>query len=448
MATPIRRVGATEYRQSRALLPELRAAGLSREAAVDAVVRTGSRLRRSWRLDDSTSPISVDPDTEAVKFSNVAGVIRIVPGVEVDVAPKFLGHNHPGWREDLLAIANITGEGRILATELVAASYGEARDLASLIGRVFVEQYWANRRRPLHVYRSRAWRGWSLDGELDLTHFPVVVDEDGLPQRAVLLDRRNPYSAVIRAAAEVLVREVTEPDLRTELERAISTMPAASPVLRSLPPVPAPHRDWEPLVELSKRVLQSFDVALEPGDLWAPGFVVRTWQAWERLIHASYRRELGFARVSYQRPLLFGHRLLSTGVTEKAWVTPDVTVDPDTTPPVLYDAKYKVASGPGPLRVAGTDLQEALAFMSAAGADEITLLYPREADDGPTDPAGRCRAIERVALPGGKSVLALDVEVRGIGVRGGFRAFTRELVSSAAAVKQAFSPSTRVPAPV
>jgi hypothetical protein len=45
-------------------------------------------------------------------------------------------------------------------------------------------------------------------------------------------------------------------------------------------------------------------------------------------------------------------------------------------------------------------------------------------------------------------VLALDVEVRGIGVRGGFRAFTRELVSSAAAVKQAFSPSTRVPAPV
>jgi 5-methylcytosine-specific restriction enzyme subunit McrC len=423
MATPIRRVGATEYRQSRALLPELRAAGLSREAAVDAVVRTGSRLRRSWRLDDSTSPISVDPDTEAVKFSNVAGVIRIVPGVEVDVAPKFLGHNHPGWREDLLAIANITGEGRILATELVAASYGEARDLASLIGRVFVEQYWANRRRPLHVYRSRAWRGWSLDGELDLTHFPVVVDEDGLPQRAVLLDRRNPYSAVIRAAAEVLVREVTEPDLRTELERAIST-------------------------KLSKRVLQSFDVALEPGDLWAPGFVVRTWQAWERLIHASYRRELGFARVSYQRPLLFGHRLLSTGVTEKAWVTPDVTVDPDTTPPVLYDAKYKVASGPGPLRVAGTDLQEALAFMSAAGADEITLLYPREADDGPTDPAGRCRAIERVALPGGKSVLALDVEVRGIGVRGGFRAFTRELVSSAAAVKQAFSPSTRVPAPV
>jgi hypothetical protein len=343
--------------------------------------------------------------------------------VEVDVAPKFLGHNHPGWREDLLAIANITGEGRILATELVAASYGEARDLASLIGRVFVEQYWANRRRPLHVYRSRAWRGWSLDGELDLTHFPVVVDEDGLPQRAVLLDRRNPYSAVIRAAAEVLVREVTEPDLRTELERAIST-------------------------KLSKRVLQSFDVALEPGDLWAPGFVVRTWQAWERLIHASYRRELGFARVSYQRPLLFGHRLLSTGVTEKAWVTPDVTVDPDTTPPVLYDAKYKVASGPGPLRVAGTDLQEALAFMSAAGADEITLLYPREADDGPTDPAGRCRAIERVALPGGKSVLALDVEVRGIGVRGGFRAFTRELVSSAAAVKQAFSPSTRVPAPV
>jgi 5-methylcytosine-specific restriction enzyme subunit McrC len=427
-----RRVAATEYQPSREILAALRASGLDRAQAVEAMARAAGRIQRSMGLDEAMAPITIDPETDSVKVGNLAGVLRIAPAVEVDLAPKFLGEDHPGWREDLLAIANVTGEGGILAGDPVGARYGEARDFASLVGRVFLEQYWANRRHPLRVYQPRRWRDWSLDGDLDFSQFPLVVDEDGLPQQAMVLDRSNAFASVIRAAAEVLAREVLDPDVRRELERALVTMPPAGPIQRPLKPIPARHRRWASLVELAERVVDGFDVALDPDTLRAPGFVVRTWQAWERLVFVALRQEFGYARVAFQRAYTLGRRIAADGSVSRARVTPDVSVDVDRSEPLLVDAKYKIGSPPGGLRVSGTDLQEANAFLEAAGAREITLLYPRTASAGPADPVGRCRLVERVELPRDRVIRAFEVEVRGIGARGGVRRFARELVASAA----------------
>ena len=440
MPAPVlpRRLEATEGRPSREILRELKKAGVPRDTAVAELTRASARLRRTLRFGEDRTPISVDADAGRVTISNLAGVIRLGRRIELDLAPKFIGHTHAGWREDFLAIANVTGEGQILAGASVTATYGEATDLASLIGRVFVEQFRANQRYPLHVYRRRRWRDFSLDGDVDLDEIPVVIDEDGVPQVATVLDRRNPYNALLRAAARALTAEVSDPGTRSELSRIVNSLPQQAAPPDYLPPVPARDLHWQPLIDLAQRVLQGFDVRLESDILGAPGFLVRTWQAWERLLFVALRSAIGVAPVMYQEPFVFGQRVGAGGKTTNVHVYPDVTVRSGEPPLSLFDAKYKAAPDKGPVRLSGGDLQEANAFMDASGASSIVLLYPRAADAASSiGELGEARVIDRVELSNGRRVVGADVEVRGIGKRGGFRAFATRLRGDLSALEPA-----------
>ena len=96
------------------------------------------------------------------------------------MAPKFLSDSEWDWREDFIAIASVTGEGTILAGQNVSATVSNVHDLASLIGHVFAEEFFAHRRTPLRVYQRRRWREVALDGDLDVDE-ALVPDPDGLP---------------------------------------------------------------------------------------------------------------------------------------------------------------------------------------------------------------------------------------------------------------------------
>ncbi len=396
------------------------AAGMTVGEAVAALSNSSGRLRRSLRLDRS-SPISVEG--ESVKVSGIAGVIRLAPGIELDVAPKFLGFGSSGWREDLLAISNYTRRGSFIAQHVRAAG-GEAGDLAGVIGRAFVDEFWKHYRKPLRLYRQRRWRGFELEGELD---FDLISEQsaDGFPQQAMVLDRRNPYNALIAAAAETLVADVRDASLRGQLLRVRAFLGAQAPYRGgSLRPVPPRHRPWADLVELSRIVASGADLTLQADRFEAPGFVIRTWEAWEQLVFRALRSRLGFERVRHHLPFEWGER-----EQKPVKVYPDVTILGDEAPRLL-DAKYRTHIESGRRRIHRDDLMEAAAFMTAANTERILLLYPRPGDADPL-PCGKSKIFDAVTVSPGHLVLAADVEVRGFSRRQAHRTFSKDLTAAA-----------------
>lgn len=427
-AAPASRLEVTEYSPSYELLPALESAGLARDRAIATLARLSSSLKRQFSFEEDSSPISVEGG--AVKVRDLAGILKIAPGVEIDLAPKFLGHLHPGWREDWLAIANLTGEGRVLPGFGVAGSYGQSSDLASLIGRTFVAAFREVERRPLRVYRRSSWSDWVLSGEFD---FESTVDlgADGYSQTAVSLDSVNPFNAVVRGAATTLLREVRDAAVRAQVARIRSLIPPQPAPPAALPPVPSRHRRWEPVLELSQRILDAFDVTLrrrQRDEAHAPGLLVRTWRAWERLVFVGLRREWSDQAVLPQRPLPWARR-----EGKPVNVRPDsVVAGNDRLAPL--DAKYKTRIDRGRRKISQADLMESAAFADAAGSESVTLLYPRLAAPG-RDPleCGACEEFDRVEI-GEKEVVGVEVEVRGIGQPGGYAGFSSKLATDLAEI--------------
>src|SRR5581483_5863551 len=61
-------------------------------------------------------------DRQSFRVIDVAGLIRLTPGAELEVIPKFLSGEDPTWREDFFAIASLARYGHILPAEKLLAS--------------------------------------------------------------------------------------------------------------------------------------------------------------------------------------------------------------------------------------------------------------------------------------------------------------------------------------
>jgi 5-methylcytosine-specific restriction enzyme subunit McrC len=414
------RVPATEYVTSADVLPALIAAGMTSTEATAVLARNSARLRRSLRLGEGDGPFLIDGET--VKVVDIAGVVRLAPGVELDVAPKFLGFEHPGWREDLLAISNYTLRGKFTSQQ-VRARLGRTGDLASAIGRAFVDEFWKHYRKPLRLYREHRWRDFSLDGDLDTDDIHVRT-ADGLPQRAVVLDRRNPYNAMMARAADVLIADVRDSTVRAQLHRVRGVLGGQDAPPRHLRPVPARHEPWAPLVELSERIASGADLTLHADRYEAPGYVLRTWEAWERLTFLAIRNRLGFSAASAQVEHAWGSR--DSGEIR---VKPDVTIGHESGVR-LVDAKYKTRVHRTHQRISQGDLMEAAAFMAACQVDRIVLLYPRSASSGGAEACGSASVFDSATLVPGRRVVGVEVEVRGFSARNEHRRFGERLTAA------------------
>lgn len=425
------RVPATEYVTSTDVMPALVAAGMTTTQATAVLARNSARLRRSLGLPEGDGPFIIDGET--LKIVDVAGVVRLSPGVELDIAPKFLGFEYPGWREDLLAISNYTQRGKFTAQH-VRARVGHTGDLASTIGRAFVDEFWRHYRKPLRLYREQRWRDLSLDGDLD-TDEVHERSPDGFPQRAVVLDRRNAYNAVMAQAAEVLVADVRDSSVRAQLLRVRGLLGAQGPPPRHLRPVPARHEPWAGLVELSQRIASGADLTLHADRYEAPGYVVRTWEAWERLTFVAIRNRLGFASVAAQQEHVWGRR--DAGDIN---VKPDITIE-NSGDTRLVDAKYKTRLDRKNQRISQGDLMEAAAFMAACDAERIVLLYPRAASAGTPRLCGSATIFDSATVAPGRRILGVDVEVRGFSARNEHRRFGERLTAAVSAAFAIADPS-------
>lgn len=360
----------------------------------------------------SESPLWLHGDH--LEAGGVAGLVRLSRRVELEISPKFLSPADATWREDFFYLANLSSRGRVLSKEELASSGLVRNDLASIVGRTFVNEFQRHARRPPREYRSVRWRDWRLDGDVDETEL-LTPGGDGFEQRGIALERRNLYNATIREAAVQLLPIVSDPSIRLQLTR-VRDLIGPQETLRGLPRkhrLPGRHRRWESLYELSLQILQGLGMNLMPGQLSAPGFVISTWQAWETLVRSALHLRFPSASRYHEK-----HVLGTRNNVSPVEVEPDLTVHFANLAPIVIDAKYK-GRFDRTQRVSEADLYEAMAFMQAAESPLAILVYPLAPRNGACPSTGATAVFERIVVPAG-TVIGATLDVRGISLRGGF----------------------------
>ena len=279
-------------------------------------------------------------------------------------------------------------------------------------------------RRPIRLYRTQRWDAFEIDGELDEESI-LLPSEDGFAQEKIALKQGNPYNEIIAEAARLLILDVEDQDVRRQLQRMYSHLSPQRrpPSIGAVPTrLPSRHRRWQQLYDISRSVVAGFRMDFKRDEASAPGFVVKTWPAWEDLLYLALRTGLAGGEVSAQQ----GHRF-GTRNGKDFSVTPDGTVS-SRGAEFLWDAKYKVDWKQGHPRISSTDVYEANAFLEAAEVDRIALLYPKLAGEPSLD-CGMANRFETVELASG-FIHGLSVEARGISARGGLQTFSANLTAA------------------
>lgn len=395
--------------------------GQDRPRASQLLLDAGTRVARNLGL--SLNPISVE--AKGARAIDFAGLIRLGPSLELEIAPKFLGLADPRWREDFFFLSTLSKHGRLLASERLSASGGAPRDLSTLVARSLAGMYESHKRRPLRSYRRVKETDFFIDGDPDPSDL-LFPGPDGFEQEVLSFDRRNPWNAAVYAAARELLPEVSDPAAAARLVRVIEDLtPQTWTGSPSRKEIPARHRAWRPLHELSVDVLNGLGMNYRQGHAHAPGYLVSTWQVWEDLLTIGARIGFGRAATSPQQGFALGTRF--KGSTEEKSspiaVFPDCVINCNgNRPQFLLDAKYKGHIERGTLRIAEADIYESLAFLKASKCDRIALAYPALPIAG-LNTLGACSVFERIEIDG-VLIVGVQVEVRGISQAGGLKKFS------------------------
>jgi len=427
VVTPRTRLSLVEYGSpvdlSRAIADAI---GVDRIKANSLLLEAGNRAASSLRLN--YNPISVDAKgTRAIDF---AGLIRLAPSLELEVAPKFLGldDTDTAWREDFFFLSTLSRHGRLLASERLSASGGTPRDLSTLVARSITSMYEARKRRPLRSYRRVREADFFIDGDPDPVEI-IFPSPDGFEQELIRFDRKNGWNGDILAAAKELLPEVSDPSAASSLVRLIEDLSPQNVAANRRKPIPARHRAWKPLHELSVDVLGGLGLSYKQGQSHAPGYLVNTWRVWEDLLTVAARLGFGRSAVVPQQGYPLGTKIrMRTGALSKLSVYPDCVIEQDgTRPRMLLDAKYKGHVEKGQLRISETDIYEALAFSKATGCNLVALAYPAQPGAVP-QPVGACMVFEKVVVDS-VQIVGIQIETRLISRAGALRAFAANMAA-------------------
>ena len=428
------RFTAIEYTKSQELPKEIsRRSGIPIDSVGKLLLKAGERLRNPLELE--SNPIGLTAD--GVQFQNISGLLLLAPGLELEIAPKFLGDT-PNWREDFFFLSSLTHHGRLLNRDTLQASSGTTSALSSLIARSLVEMYWRNQRHPLRVYQ-RLWREeFSIDGDFDAVDL-VIPNDEGFAQQVTLFTRKNPHNAVIRAAAESLFSSV-DTETRAKLARVSQHLPRqAAPIRIRNQRLPNRSHSWQPIYDLALDILRGLGGTFDPKNVLAPGFVMKSWQVWEHLVSMSLRIAFGSENVSIHPKHTLGLRMVQD-VTSSVSVIPDglVTFNFDGIEHrVIVDAKYKSninhrqLSLSSAFSVSNADIYEALAFSRATGAKKVLFVYPQQVDRSRSqkEETGYSNELSTISIEG-TNIHAIEMGICGVSKPGGLRRFVAALKSS------------------
>lgn len=419
------RATLVEYSDPQPVLQKI-AMDLGAESAFvrDQIISAGERVARILSL--SNNPICVSGTK--IQVANVAGLLRVGPRLELEIAPKFLGTTWVNWREDFFFISMLSRHGRLLANERLGSAVGAKENLATLVARAMIVMYWENQRRPLRTYRLARIEDFVVDGEVDPESI-VLPSVDGYEQQLVTYDRRNIYNAAILSAAYTLIPETRDPQTQRQLIRVaeyLSPQLSISHARHCL--VPNRAKRWQALHDLAIDILRGFGIAYNKESARAPGYILDTWRVWEDLLTIALRMSLGSNNLDIQRSIALGVRetIEPNGrkVSKNALVTPDIYMKDGTE--IVLDAKYKGRISDARNRILESDLYEALAFAAAAKRRKVLLLYPAIARGNTPKDVGTTTVFERITVDD-VSVIGIEVEVRGISRTGALKHFANNI---------------------
>lgn len=408
------------------LSPMAATSGLSKPRLRELIQAAGERASATLQIQQN--PLTISGDT--VRGTDVAGLLRISPTIELEIIPKFLSVSSESWQEDFFLLALLSKHGSLLGADRLRALSAESGDLATLIGRALVEMYWDNHRRPIRTYRKQVVREFALDGDFDPEEL-ISPGDEGYEQFTVQYTRNNHFNSAIYGAAGELMPLVRDPQLKASLNRVRQLLaPQASYHDAIKKRLPARSRSWRGTYDLAHDVQRGLGLNYGDGHSLAPGFIVDTWRVWEDLVTVALRSAFGGTVVTAQRPFTLGHRTRSSddgSVTlTPVQVKPDVSIllKEEGKPPFLLDAKYKGRIEHGLQHVSEADTYEALAFMTASGYDKIILCYPKIDDGTEARALGEPKIIDAVQI-GSQSIIGVDIEISGISKKGGLRRFSQ-----------------------
>lgn len=387
----------------------------------DLVMQRGERAATTLGLSDS--PLALTGS--AIRAEGMAGLLRIDRGLELEIAPKFLGtgQEHAGWAEDFFFLAMLSRHGYLLAKESVSSARGTS-DLMTLLANALIGMYWQLHRRPLKAYRNVHEESFFLDGEVDPFDLRLP-SADGFTQTSFQFTRSNPTNALIKVAAKTLAGQVRSYQLQERLSCLASHLgPQPEPPRRKLDAwrLSPRARAWQPVLDLSVDIIGGVGAGLHPGERRGPGFIVNTWRVWQDLLSIAARIHFGGAHAIPEKKRVLGsrHNLLSGKLSDLV-VKPDLRIQQRDAPLFLVDAKYKGRVGRSGFRISEADVYEALAFSRASDDCPIVLAYPRTSDRAPAGLGSLC-VMERIEIDATR-IIAVDVEVRGISSKGGLPRF-------------------------
>jgi hypothetical protein len=405
----------------RVVLQELRERpGTTKEIAALSGISEGDVLVQLRDLNDRVRHLlGYDQDpvtasgTGAWKADGVAGLLRLNSLVELEVVPKFLDPSTSSWRADFFLLAVLVKTGHLLRHDEISAGTQERGDLATLIARSLLNLCAENERRPIRSYRRARRTEFAIDGDVDWETV-FLPDPDGFTVTRLELSRRNPYNATLAAGVQTLIPEVTDGDTQAQLGLLGRLIGSQAKPPATFAPLPPRHQGWQQPYELARLIIDGLGLNLDQGDFTGPGFILSTWSAWEYLCEEVLRRALPDHQVQGQKQWVLGHR-----GSEPVYVKPDISPVSGGAVQFLLDAKYKARIGRSP-RISSSDLYEALAFLGAAKATRIILLYPT-LHSPDVLPLGGWRHFDQVRV-NELVVEGVGIQVQGLAQRGGFGA--------------------------
>ncbi|MFJ6358680.1 5-methylcytosine restriction system specificity protein McrC [Pseudarthrobacter oxydans] len=381
---------------------------ISRDEVLLQLRNLNSHIRRLLGYEQDAITIS---SSGAWKADGIAGLLRLNTQVELEVVPKFLDASNATWRLDFFLLAVLVRTGHLLVHDDISAGAQDRGDLATLIARSFLTLYSDNQRRPIRGYKRVHQADYAIDGEVEWESL-VLPEPDGFRISRLELAQQNPYNATLAAAVNILIPEVADGDTQSQLNALARALAPQLPPPANFPPLPQRHSAMQHVYDLARLIIEGLGLDLKGGTFTGPGFVLSTWSAWQSLCEELIKRALPDHKVIGQKRWLLGYR-----GTEPVYATPDISPLIGLRAEFLLDAKYKTRLGRNP-SIGSSDVYEALAFLKAADANQILLLYPSVRSI--TDlPLGGWREFDKVNVDS-LEIQGHEIQIQGISRQGGF----------------------------
>lgn len=316
----------------------------------------------------------------AFRFVGIAGILLLNQNLRIEIIPKFLRANSVNWREDFLRIALITDRGYLTHNLPISSKPSRNLDLYEIISESWIRLFDSLNRNIIRTYVNSSWVDYTLDGESSEEEL-VIPSENGFIQKGILLSRNNSSNFILFSAATILQGKISNPQLKQRMMRAITLLKPKTSAFRKKLNLNKQQRAnaWHPLLDLSQSIIKNNLLGFsEGGSGILPGYLIKTEQAWERLMFISVRKAFPEFMIRKQKFAL-GNRQLEDNSIKTVWITPDISLTRDGQTVLCIDAKYKLTEIGRKANISISDIYESIQYINVSGAKLIILLYPTEA---------------------------------------------------------------------